>query len=160
MNGRNVPSLPFERIVAPGSALPERPENRETNARLDFVVIFTGVDPTAAALRQAGALACSLNARIILLVPQVVPYPLPLENPPMPIDFNERRLRALARESPVEIAVRVYLCRDRLQTLETALGPHSLVVLGGRKRWWPTEEKSLAKKLRRAGHDVIFTELK
>ena len=155
-----MPSLVFERILAPGSACPERPETRQTDARLDVAVIFTAVDPTIAALKQAGALAGRLNARIILLVPQVVPYPLPLESPPVLVEFNESRLRLLARESPVETAVRIYLCRDRLQTLETVLDPHSLVVVGGRKRWWPTEEKSLATKLRRGGHEVIYTETK
>jgi hypothetical protein len=50
------------------------------------------------------------------------------------------------------------LCRDRLETLKSVLNPRSLVVMSGRKRWWPTAEKSLAKTLRRAGHEVIFTE--
>ena len=52
----------------------------------------------------------------------------------------------------------IYLCRDRVETLTAVLSPHSLVVIGGRKRWWPTAEKRLARKLRRAGHEVIFTE--
>jgi len=34
-----------------------------------------------------------------------------------------------------------------------------LVVIGGRQHWWwPTQEKALARTLRRAGHEVIFTE--
>jgi alkylated DNA repair dioxygenase AlkB len=65
---------------------------------------------------------------------------------------------ALAAESPVETTVRICLCRDRWEALEVLLEPRSLVVLGGRKRWWPTRESRLAQKLRRAGHEVILTE--
>jgi hypothetical protein len=38
------------------------------------------------------------------------------------------------------------------------LSTGSIVVLGGRKRWWPTREKKLARQLRRAGHEVVFKE--
>jgi hypothetical protein len=125
---------------------------------LDVAVVFTSADATIAALKKAGALASSLSARILLLVPQIVPYPLPLESPPVLIDFSERRFRMIAIESPVETIVRVFLCRDRLETLSMVLKPHSLVVVGGRRRWWPTSEERLAKRLRRAGHEVILAE--
>src|SRR6185436_19358236 len=95
---------------------------------------------------------------ITLLVPQVVPFPLPLESPPVLLDWNERRFRVIASESPVDTTVRLYLCRDRRETLLSVLKPHSLVVVGGRRRrwWWPTSEEGLAKMLLRAGHEVIF----
>jgi len=74
------------------------------------------------------------------------------------LDFSERRFRVIAAESPVETTVRLYLCRDRMETLAAVLEPHSLIVLGGRRRWWPTQEKRLVRKLRRAGHEVILEE--
>jgi len=111
-----------------------------------------------AALRKAGDLANRLSGRITLVVPQVVPYPLPLTSPPVLLDWNEKRFRVIASESPVETTVLIYLCRDRLKTLTTELSSRSLVVVGGRKRWWPTAEKRLARKLRRAGHEVLFAE--
>ena len=76
----------------------------------------------------------------------------------MLLEFQEKRFREIASESPVEIRVQLYLCRDGLETLKKVLKPHSLVVVGGRRRFWPTREKSLARKLRKAGHEVIFTE--
>jgi hypothetical protein len=158
MTGRNEVPIALEIVLAPGWRHPKRPETEETDARLDVAVVFTSADATITALRKAGALASQLTARVILVVPQVVPYPLPLDSPPVLIDFNERRFRAIASESPIETVVRVYLCRDRMETLATVLKPQSLVVLGGRKRWWPTNEERLARKLRRAGHEVIFTE--
>src|SRR6266536_3008795 len=156
MSARNE-ILIFERVLAPGIACPDRPVNGEIDAGLDVAVIFTSVDATISALKRASALAGSLSARIILLVPHIVPYPLPLDCPTVPIDFIEKRLRAVASESAVETTVRVYLCRDRLQTLAMVLKPRSLVVLGGCKRWWPTAEECLARRLRRAGHEVVFT---
>jgi hypothetical protein len=110
------------------------------------------------ALRTAGVLALSLGARITLLVPQIVPYPLPLDSPPVLIDFSEKRFREIAETSAVEATVRIYLCRDRMETLQAVLAPRSLIVIGGARRWWPTREKTLARQLRRAGHEVVFAE--
>ena len=125
---------------------------------LNVVVVCSSMEATRAALRKAGTLASQLNAQITLVVPQTVPYPLPLTSPPVLLDFAERRLRDLANESPVTVVIRIYLCRDRFETLDTVLKPRSLVVLGGRKRWWPTAEKALARRLRHKGHEVILTE--
>ena len=126
---------------------------------LNISVVFTLVEPTLAAVRHAGTLARSLGGRVTILAPQVVPYPLPLESPPVLLDWNEKRFSGMARRSSVETTVRLYLCRDRVETVMNVLPPRSLVVIGGRKRWLPfTPEKRLALKLRRAGHEVIFTE--
>jgi hypothetical protein len=152
-------SLILEKLLAPAPAQPERPQAGRADARFNISVVFTSADATLAALRKAGVLAGRLHARIILLVPQIVPYPLPLTSPPILLDFNERRFQVIAEESPVQTTVRLYLCRDRYNMLKGALQPHSVVVLAGPKRWWPTAESRLARSLRRAGHEVIFEEL-
>lgn len=151
-------SLALERTLSPATGRPEQPPAGEAESRLNIAVVFTSVESTLVALKKAGALASRLSARITLLVPQVVPHPLPLTSPPVLLDFNERRFRIIAGQSPVETTVRLYLCRDRWETLARALRPGSVVVVGGRKRWWPTKEKRLALRLRRAGHEVILTE--
>jgi hypothetical protein len=151
-------SLAFEKLLAPATGRPEQPSTIETDRKLNISVVFTSVESTLAALKEAGGLASSLGARITLLVPQVVPYPLALETPPVLIDFNEGRFRLIACQSPVETTVRIYLCRDRLEILTHVLSPGSLVVIGGQKRWWPTREKKLARQLRDAGHEVVFKE--
>jgi hypothetical protein len=151
-------SFALQKVLSPAIGYPDRPEARESEFRLNLDVVFTSVEPTLAALKKAGALASRLNGRITLVVPQIVPYPLPLRTPPVLIEFNEKRFRIIAGESPVETTVRIYLCREPLETLAAVLQPHSLVVLGGHRSWWPTAEKRLARKLRRAGHEVIFTE--
>ena len=153
-------SLAIEKILVPAIGHPARPTADEADQKLNIAVVFTSVESTLAALKEAGNLANSLGARITLVVPQVVPYPLPLETPPVLVEFNEKRFRVMASESPVETSVQIYLCRDRFETLTSVLKPGSIVVVGGRKRWWPTKDETLARQLRRAGYEVLFKETK
>jgi hypothetical protein len=124
---------------------------------IEITVIFTHIAATLAALRKACELAQNLHARIKVLVPQLVPYPLPLTSPPMVLEFSERRFRAIACRQPVDTFVQLYLCRDRDQVLCEALATKSLVVIAGRNHWWPTEEKRMARMLRKRGHEVVLT---
>jgi hypothetical protein len=151
-------SLAIEKLLVPQVGHPTRPVGEVADQKLNIAVVFTSVESTLAALKEAGNLANSLGARITLVVPQVVPYPLPLETPPVLVEFSEHRFRVIASESPVETSVQIYLCRDRLEMLLATLCPNSLVVIGGRKKWWPTTERLTARRLRQAGHKVIFIE--
>jgi hypothetical protein len=148
-------SLAVDRCLTTATRLPEGTTTEESG--LNIVVIFTTVDATVSALNRAATLAESLGARITLVSPQVVPYPLPLTSPPVLLDFQERRLREIAAESRVDVRVQLYLCRDELETLKRVLKPKSIVVIGGRRRWWPTREQRLAHKLR-SDHEVVFAE--
>jgi hypothetical protein len=94
-------SLALEKALTPAVARPENPPAGETRHRLDVFVVFTSVDLTLQALKQAGALAERLDSRITLVVPQVVPFPLPLTSPPVLLEFNERRFSVLASQRPV-----------------------------------------------------------
>jgi hypothetical protein len=153
-------ALAVEKIFRPATGHPAQPTRVEADQQLNIAVVFTSVESTLAALKEAGRLANSLGARITLVVPQVVPFPLPLETPPVLVEFNENRFRVMASESPVETSVQIILCRDRFETLAAVLKPGSIVVVGGRKRWWPTKEETLARQLRRAGYEVLFKETK
>ena len=149
----------FEQLVSPSTPLTEQGQAGAECRALDVSVVFTSAEPTVYALKKACALAGTLDLRITLIVPQVVPYQVPLHSPPVLIDFQEARLRPIAALTAVETTVRIYLCRDRWEALNSVLKPRSLVILGGRRKWWPTPERRLARKLRRAGHEVIVTEL-
>lgn len=126
-------------------------------SQLNISVVFTSVDATLAALRAAGTLANRLGGRITLVVPEVVSYHLDLDNPPVIHEWNKKRFRVLAAESSVPTTVCFYLCRDQDETLAKVLKPHSLVVIGARKRFLPTPEGRMARKLRKLGHEVILT---
>ena len=150
--------LAFHQSLSPEVARPAAPPVEVLESRLNITVVFTSIAATVQALDKAGSLAETLGARITLVVPQIVPYPLPLTSPPVLLEFQEKRFEAIASASRVEIKVEIYLCRDHVETLKRTLKPHSLVVVGGPKRFWPTREKSLVRKLQRAGHEVIFTQ--
>jgi hypothetical protein len=151
-------SLAIEKVWVPEAGHPALPTKVEADQKLNIAVVFTSVEATLAALREAGALAHSLGARIQLVVPQVVPYPAPLESPPVLVEFSEKRFRVVAAASLVETSVQIYLCRNRFETLTSFLKRGSIVVLGGPKRWLPTKDERLAWRLRRAGYEVIFKE--
>jgi len=157
VEGRNDMLLAIEKVLVPATGRPTL-DISEVDQRLNITVIFTSVESTLLALKQAGALANSLGARITLVVAQIVPYPLPLETPPVLVEFSENRFRVIASENRVETSVQIYLCRDRLDTLTAVLKPGSIVVLGGHTRWWPTRDEILARQLRRAGYEVVFAE--
>ncbi|MGD0001518.1 MAG: universal stress protein [Bryobacteraceae bacterium] len=129
--------------------------------QVEVVVVHTSIPATLVALKTAATLAKGLSARVRLLVPQVVPYALPLETPPVPISFTERRFRTVAEKAAVETTVEIVLCRDITPALETLLRPRSLIVVGARSsswwgRAWPSAETRLARRLRRLGHQVVF----
>jgi len=151
-------ALAFEKLLAPATGRPQTSDGETSESALTIAVVFTSVESTLSALRKAGSVATSLNASITLMVPQIVPYPLPLTSPPVLLDFNERRFRVIAGESPIETTVRIYLCRDRFEMLKSELKRRSIVVIGARRSWWPTAERRMAAKLRRAGHSIIFAE--
>jgi len=138
MGAQNEMSLALEKLLLPSSGRPGLPAVAGAESTLNIAVVFTSMRSTLAALKEAGSLATRLSAQVTLIVPQVVPYPLPIESPPVLVDFSERRFRAIATNSAVRTMVRLYLCRDAVETLKAVLSPRSLVVLGGRRRWWPT----------------------
>lgn len=148
----------LEKRVAAAAARPHAVPGREESG-IEVAVVFTSFEPALAALKHAGAVAERLGGRITLLVPQVVPFPLPLTSPPVLIDWNERRFRMIAEATAVDTEVRLYLCRDRDETVRRFLGHPALVCLGGPRRWWRlTAERRLARVLRRSGYEVVFIE--
>ena len=124
----------------------------------EVIVLFTTHAGTVAALKMASQLSATLCARLKVLILYVVPLTLPLGKQALPEGFLENQVRALQREFPEEISTDLHLCRHPRQGLREVLEAHSLIVLGGRMRWWPTEEQRLARMLRKEGHRVIFAE--
>ena len=144
-------SLTNEQALEPPAAHPKE---------FPIAVIFTSASATLAALEEADVLARGLSANITVIAAQVVPYPLPLDSPAVSMKFRESSIRQVVLQSPLPAAIRIYLCRDAATAVLNALRPASLVVIGGKRRWWATREASLARRLRNAGHIVIFKETK
>lgn len=131
--------------------------------RLEVNVIFTDLHATVVALKTAALLARDLGACVRLRAAMVVPYALAVEKPLVSVPFTERLLSDLVRRlklDTLELSVHLYLCRYRVETLLEVLRPNSLVVIGGRKRLWPTAERRMATALRFKGHRVVFIGLR
>jgi hypothetical protein len=147
----------FIRSEQPRPAVPVSPGGGEDNEQhLSINVVCTTSAATLHALKQAGELAHHLGARIRIVVPHVVPYALPIDRPAVDPNFRLRQFRTFFFQHAIETHIDVRLCRDAHECLKQALAPQSIVLIGGRKRWWPTREKRLAKTLSLAGHHVIF----
>lgn len=105
----------------------------EEKPQVRINVAFTSDHETVAVLRQAATLAAGLNARILLVAPQVVPWAAEIDHPPVSPDFTASRMLKLTAEAGVEGDVLVVLCRDRLQGLESVLGRNAVVIAGENK---------------------------
>ena len=146
-------SAAIERVPSPAS-LGQTPALRTG----EIYVIFTTVDDTLAAVRVAARVGRAMGAPLTLIHFRRVPYPLAVDQPagPSPIetDWFVRRLRA----EGIEIRARVFLCRDERRVFPMALRRHSLVVVGGRRSWWPTRAERRRRALEAAGHFVLFVD--
>lgn len=121
-------------------------------------MLFTDVSHTLTALRQAADLGDSLHASIEILMPVVVPWPLPLSEPPVDTAVLRRRLMTKAGSAGVAgVPVRINLvhCRDRNEAIEKRLGLRSIVVMCWRPRWLFDPTMRFARRLARLGHHVI-----
>jgi hypothetical protein len=122
-------------------------------------VLFTGMENTYAALQEVVRLASGLEAHVLVVVPLVVPYQLSLRDSPISPDFLARKLGRVLRGTGIDFGMCVCLCRDQREAWRRALTPGSLVVIGGRRRWWPTREELLTKEVGAAGHRVMFVDV-
>ena len=135
-----------------------QPELRADSA-FEVVVVFTNVSETLVALGSAARLAHGLGARVRLVAPQIVPFPAPLEQPPVDPAFAERKLRLIAERFPIELAITICLCREWEAGVLQSVKPGAIVLLGAAKGGWRSrKQRSLAGTLRHRGHQVILSE--
>ncbi|HEY3132828.1 MAG TPA: hypothetical protein VGL91_25475 [Acidobacteriota bacterium] len=156
MSKENEQGFRDAKVLGYSSSLASAAPTAGPDAGLEVNVIFTTTEGTLAALKAAARLTTYLNARIRLIMLQAVPHRLPLERPPVSIEFTVQRICDLASAAGVESDALLVLCRDERRTLIEFLKSKSLVLLGGRKLLWPTREQRLAGLLKQHGHDVIF----
>ncbi len=120
-------------------------------------VIATTFEGTRAALLTAIPLAKGSCARLVVLAPQVVPYPLPVDRPVDSTSFALERYRDLIQELDGQAQVRVCLCRHADDVVWRMLPARSTVVVGGPAGTWrASREERLARRLTHLGHHVIF----
>jgi hypothetical protein len=121
-------------------------------------VIYTSANRTLKALEKASEMVKPAGGRVEVVALQVVPFQLPLNHPPVCFELVIRHFKEMAEQLPVDMTIHAYLCREPWAALKKILSPNAPIVIGVRKRWWPTSEERLARKLRRAGYHVILVE--
>src|SRR5579862_9718955 len=94
--------------VLTGREHPRQSHPCDGGAKFDLHVIFTNPSGTRSTLEAAVEMARDLGARITVLVAHVVPYPLPLAEPSVSIDFIERTLESMASGPRVETSISVF----------------------------------------------------
>jgi hypothetical protein len=121
-------------------------------------VVYTSIESTLAAVRVAGNFGKVLGVPVTLIYLRTVPYVLPVDAPggisPVETEVFLERLRA----EGLDVRVNVYLCRDKHRAIAAAIKPHSLIVVGGRRRWWSREPERWRRMLEAAGHFVVSVE--
>ena len=134
------------------------PPRAPADGRIEIAVVFTDACGGFAAMQLAEGLAQQLGACLKLIMPYEVHYSLPLEAPPVMTEYLESQLHDLAAMTGMKVEAQVCLCRDKRIALNQALAPNSLIIVGGKKRWWSTPAQKLAQALESDGHHVIFAE--
>jgi len=80
----------------------------ESGGPLEVNVLFTSTRATMAATKVAADLAENLGARIRIIVPQVVRFPLSLSDPPIKPGFTGNRIRLCFRSIPTSMSQSAY----------------------------------------------------
>ena len=120
-------------------------------------IVATQFKGTRTALEAAIPLAIGSHARLKVLVPQIVPYPLPLDQPPEQAPFAAKRYCSLLHQLHAEAEVRLCFCRHLDDVILQMLPAHATVVLGGPAGTWrASREERLARRLTHLGHRVVF----
>jgi hypothetical protein len=127
--------------------------------RTDAVsVVYTTVDATLEAARIASELANAMRVPLRVVHFRTVPRQVPVDRPDGLSPIETGSFVARLREEGITARMRVYLCRDEAQTIPFAFRPNSIVVVGGRRSWWPTQAERWRHALEAAGHFVMFVD--
>jgi len=120
-------------------------------------VIATTFEGTRAAIETAVPLAKGCGASLVVIVPNVTPYPLPADGT---VDATERAVDQYQRwleELGGEGHVRIFLVPTVEDLIARAITRDATVVVGGASgRWRMSPEERFANRLGRAGYHVVF----
>ena len=140
-----------------GGATSGRPGREPTTwAPQQVYVLFTNLEETLRAVRVAGRLASAIGGGVTVIHFRSIGFGAPLEHPAglSPVETDAFRARLAAEDC--DARVRVCLCRDTRQAIRSVIDGHSLVVIGGRRGWWPTPSNRWRRMLEEEGYVVVF----
>jgi hypothetical protein len=132
---------------------------RQPAIRTDAVsVVYTTVEDTLEAARVAADLAKGMGVPLRVVHFRTVPRQVPVDRPDGLSPIETQAFLARLRADGITARIRVYLCRDEMSTIGFAFRSNSIVVIGGRRSWWPTRAERWRHALEGAGHFVVFVD--
>jgi hypothetical protein len=120
-------------------------------------LLYTSFNYTQCAMPVACRLAEGLHAPLTIVHFRTVPHPIAVDRPMGVSPVESEEFSGCLQAEGAHARTRVFLSRDGRVT-RLAFKPHSLIVIGGRHRWWPTAAERLRRTLESAGHFVVFVE--
>ena len=140
------------------TAAPLLKQSASDSHPLDVYVIFTEAETTRRTLQAVHRLTQGLTVRLSVIVPQVIPYPLPLDEPAVPLPFTREALLEILKPEETETRVSIFLCRDRMEGIRAAVTAGSLLIVGATTRRWWNSAARLSRNLEQNGYRVILIE--
>jgi hypothetical protein len=134
------------------------PASDSDDRKLEVIVLFTTPAETVRALKSSAKLAEGLSARIRLVVPHVVPFPLPIDQPSIDPNVLSRGISAMVREAGVQCTGDIRICRDPWDAIKQALPSRSVVVIGTKPPWWRRSARKLSGLLIQEGHQIAYAD--
>ena len=133
------------------------PEISRSSLESTVHVLATTPEGTKSALVSAVGLSNTLHARIILLLPRLNAFSVPVDRVRMEQAASVDEHRALAARLGARVDTLCCVCQRLDDVVHQMLGRSSLVIVGGRRRaWWPSREQRLVRRLIASGYAVVF----
>jgi hypothetical protein len=127
--------------------------------RTDVVyIVFTTIEDTLAAVRIADRLGRAMAVPLTLIHFRTIPYRMSIESPSGLSPIETGMFVSQLEAEGFNVRVRVYLCRNEWRAIPLAFKRHSLIVIGGHRRWWRSVSERWRRKLEAAGHFVVFVD--
>src|SRR5262245_45176166 len=120
-------------------------------------VIATTIEGTSAALEMAVPLAAGSNARLVVIVPHLVSYPIEAATPIESTRLFAKRYEELAERLGAQARVEVVLCRRLEHLVDQLIDRDATIVIGGPVgRWITSPEERFANLVSSRGRRVIL----
>jgi hypothetical protein len=124
----------------------------------EVFVIFTSTDDTLRAVRVASRLAREMRSGVTIVHFRPIGFGAPLEEPPGLSPVETDAFKARLEAEACDARIRVCVCREARQAIPSVIEEHSLIVIGGRRRWWPTPSDRWRRTLEGQGYLVVLVD--
>lgn len=132
---------------------PGREQARSAPRRV--YVLFTDLEETLGAVRVARRLAPAFDGRVTVVHFRALDFGASLDAPAGISPAETEAFRERLEAEGCEVDVNVCVCRNARRALPAVIDAHSLVVVGGQHRWWPTPSDRWRRTLEEEGYAVV-----